>query len=220
MRFLLSYSGGKDSILALHELTAQGHVCAGLLVMYNGAENRSWFHGADTPLLTELADALRIPLLLCPAEGEGYHTAMEDILRASAAQGVDACAFGDIDIQQHRAWDEARCASAGLVPILPLWGRPREDCLRSIFLFGYKCLVKCIDNTILPESLLGRTLDFAMLDMLRAQGADLCGENGEYHTLVVDGPVFRRPADYILGGVVRLGRISAADIRAKGAEAP
>lgn len=215
MNVILSFSGGKDSILALHKITAEGHTCLGLLVMYNAGAGRSWFHGAEPVLLEELADALGLPLLICPAEGDRYHTAMEDCLRKAKARGAEACVFGDIDIEEHRAWDEARCRAAGLTPLLPLWGMKREDCVREILNLGYRCLIKCVDNRVLPECLLGKPLGAQILQTLRARGADLCGENGEYHTLVVDGPLFHRTAEYVCGVVVCLGHTSVVDIRAK-----
>lgn len=219
MRFLTSFSAGKDSMLALHKTLAMGHTCAGLLVMYNEDAGRSWFHGVEPALLYELAAALSLPLLPCPAMGDQYHSSMEECLREAKADGVDACVFGDIDTEEHRAWDEARCRAAGLTPLLPLWGMDREACVRETLELGYACLIKCINNTLLPERLLGQPLSLAMLEEFRTLGIDLCGENGEYHTLVVDGPLFRRPASHVRGEVIRLGRLSAIDIRAKGGAA-
>lgn len=217
MRFILSFSAGKDSMLALHKTLAAGHTCAGLLVMYNEDAGRSWFHGVEPALLYELAATLGLPLLPCPALGEQYHTSMEACLREAKMDGADACVFGDIDIEEHRAWDEARCRAAGLPPLLPLWGMDREACVRETLGLGYTCLIKCINNILLPERLLGQPLSLDMLEEFHERGIDLCGENGEYHTLVVDGPLFHRPASYTHGEVIRLGHISAVDIRVKGA---
>ena len=220
MRFVASFSAGKDSMLALHKALAAGHTCAGLLVMYNPDAGRSWFHGVEPALLYALSAALGLPLLPCPAVGEQYHTAMEHCLREARADGAAACVFGDLDIEEHRAWDEERCRAAGLTPLLPLWGMDREACVRETLALGYTCLIKCVNNTLLPERLLGEPLNAAMLEELRTYSVDLCGENGEYHTLAVDGPLFHHPVSYVKGEIVRLGQLSAIDIRAKGGAEP
>lgn len=220
MNVILSFSAGKDSILALHKTIAAGHTCVGLLVMYNSDAGRSWFHGVEPTLLGDISQALGIPLILCPTEGNHYHTAMESRLMEAKALGAEACVFGDIDIAEHRAWDEARCRAAELTPLLPLWGMERETCVRETLDLGYRCLIKCVDNTILPERLLRKPLGLHTLKTLGERGADLCGENGEYHTLVVDGPLFRRPVNYVCGKLVRMGHISAVDIRLKEDEMP
>lgn len=220
MRFIRSFSGGKDSMLSLHKLAEQGHEPVGLLVMMNEAAGRSWFHGVDPALLDGIAASLELPLYPCPAAGEGYHIAMEEALRAAKAAGADACAFGDIDIAGHREWDEARCRAAGLSPVLPLWGRDRAENAREAVRLGYRCVIKCIDRDVLPERLLGRLLDEGVLAELAELGVDLCGENGEYHTIVLDGPLFRRPVAYRRREILRFGHISAIDLMAGEENAP
>lgn len=146
MRFVLSFSGGKDSILALHHMVSQGHIPVALLVMFRGDAGRSWVHGMDRVLLNAIAEALELPLLLCEAAGETYATDMERCMEQAKAVGAEACVFGDIDIQEHRRWDEARCEATGLRALLPLWGRDRaENALEAVTL-RYRCLVKCVKN--------------------------------------------------------------------------
>lgn len=212
MRFVLSFSGGKDSILALHHMVSAGHEPVGLLVMVRADGERSWVHGMDQPLLEDVADALGIPLLPCRAGGDTYAADMERALREAKALGAEACAFGDIDIAEHRAWDEARCAAAGLTPCLPLWGRDRAENVREAVALGYRCVIKCIRNSVLPPSLLGRALSAETLAEMESYGVDLCGENGEYHTVVVDGPLFRRPVALHDRGTVQLEYVTAADL--------
>lgn len=219
MNFVLSYSGGKDSALALHRMVSAGHRPMGLVVMMNRQAGRSWFHGVDPALLEQISAALDIPLLPCPADGGDYHTALEALLRQCARDGAEACVFGDIDIQDHLDWDRARCAAAGLEAVLPLWGRDRrENALEAVDL-GYRCVVKCVDRAKLPERFLGRPLSRALLEEMEGFGVDLCGENGEYHTVVLDGPLFRRPVPYQCREVLRFGHISAIDIVYAGEEA-
>ncbi|MCI8526047.1 MAG: diphthine--ammonia ligase [Oscillospiraceae bacterium] len=212
MKFVLSYSCGKDSTLALCRLTAQGHEAAGLLVMMNEAAGRSWFHGADAALLARYEDALGLPLLPVPARGADYHLAMEAALRRAKDLGAEAAAFGDIDLAENRRWCEDRCAAAGLPAVFPLWGEDRAALVREALDTGIRCLIKAVDPARLPRSLLGRFLDRDTLREIAAQGADLCGENGEYHTLAVDGPVFRHALPFQTGRTLDLRGCSVVEI--------
>ena len=146
MKFVLSFSGGKDSILALHKMIAQGHEPVGLLVMCRESQGRSWTHGINDALLSALADALNIPLLCCHTEGEDYEGSMERGLLEARERGAEACVFGDIDLEEHRQWNEARCRAAGLGALLPLWNCNREDCVQEVIALGYSCVIKCIKN--------------------------------------------------------------------------
>lgn len=215
MKFALSFSGGKDSILALHKMAAAGHEPAALLVMCREDGQRSWVHGMDKEMLEAVSGALEIPLFCCQAGGETYAEDMENALRELKKQGVEACVFGDIDIADHRAWDEARCAASGLQAVLPLWGCDRLENVREAVSLGYRCVIKCVRNGVLPETLLGKTLSEETLSEMEACGIDLCGENGEYHTVVTDGPLFKHPVSLGNRGNVRLEYVTAADLYVK-----
>lgn len=213
MRFVMSYSCGKDSTLALHKMIEAGHTPVCLLVMVDKDANRSYFHGADREMLQRYERALGLPLLLCPSDGTDYPTALEDGLRKAKGLGAEGAAFGDIDLEDNRRWEEARCLHTDLVPFFPLWQCGREDNVREILRLGYRCLIKSVNNTLLPESLLGRCIDEDVISVMKDAGVDICGENGEYHTLVVDGPVFKVPLGHDLGGVLRFGEYSVIDVR-------
>lgn len=213
MNFVLSYSCGKDSTLALHRLVQQGHTPLGLLVMMNAAAGRSWFHGADPALLGRYEAALGLPILPVPAQGADYHLALEAALAKAREMGAEAAAFGDIDLMENRKWCEDRCAAAGLEAVFPLWQEKREALVREAIAVGFRCLIKAVDPKRLPKSLLGRFLDEETLCEIGRCGVDLCGENGEYHTLVVDGPVFRRPLPYRLGRVLDLPGCAVVEIQ-------
>ena len=215
MKFIMSYSCGKDSTLALHHMTAQGNEPVALLTMVNQDADRSFFHGADYSMLRAYSDALGIPLLPVPTAGETYHLAMERSLKKAAALGAEAACFGDIDIERNRAWCEARCQSAGLNAVFPLWHRDRGGNVRQLVALGYQCLIKSINNTLLPKSLLGRIIDADVIAVMRECGIDICGENGEYHTLVMNGPVFRRPLAYQTGEILDFGDYSVIEVTAE-----
>ena len=199
-------------MLALHEMVEAGHQSAALLVMYRQEAGRSWVHGIETKLLAAISEALEIPLICCDAKFETYDEDMERGLRQTRELGAEACVFGDIDTPGHREWDEARCAAVGMGAILPLWKRDRVEAVRKTLDLGYKCLIKCVRNDILPESWLGQPLGHSHIEQMLSQGIDACGENGEYHTVVVDGPLFRRPVAIENHGLVLLDQITAADL--------
>lgn len=210
--FVMSYSCGKDSTLALHKMLALGGVPTALLVMFNSGDGRSFFHGADGALLERCSAALQIPLLRVPSCGEDYHLAMEEALRKAKKAGAEFACFGDIDIEGHRIWGEERCRNAGLSALYPLWHANREENAREVINLGYKCVIKSVDNTKLPKSMLGKILDEALLEEMAQCGIDVCGENGEYHTLVVDGPIFRSPIQYTAGKILDFGERSLIEI--------
>lgn len=212
MKIAVSFSGGKDSILALHEMVEAGHDPVVLLVMYRQEAGRSWVHGIEANLLSAIGDALRIPLIQCDAKPETYDQDMEHALRQTQALGAEACVFGDIDTPGHREWDEARCAAVGMRAMLPLWNRERIAVVQKTLDLGYQCIIKCVLTGVLPEAWLGLPLDHTHIAQMLSQGTDACGENGEYHTVVTDGPLFHHPVITENRGLVHLERVTAADL--------
>lgn len=212
MKFAMSYSCGKDSTLALHKMLEQGHEPVCLIVMLNREVERSYFHGADLKMLERYEKALGIPMILCPSDGQGYAAALERGLRQAAAMGARAACFGDIDIERNRRWEEERCRAVGLEAFFPLWQRGREENVYELIELGYHCLIKSINTSLLPRPLLGSRLDRRAADMIKEAGADVCGENGEYHTLVLDGPIFRQPLAFHTGNVLSFGGYAVIDV--------
>lgn len=212
MKFVMSYSCGKDSTLALHKLIEAGNEPVGLLIMVNEEMSRSWFHGADYKMLDKFSKALDIPLILCPCKGEEYHAAFEKGLQKAKEAGAQMAGFGDIDIENNRKWCEERCEAVGIKAEFPLWQQGREHIVREIIDKGYCCIVKSIHNKLLPKEILGKALGKEVADIMKKQGIDVCGENGEYHTIAVDGPVFKHKLDYQLGDILDFGDRSVIDI--------
>jgi diphthine-ammonia ligase len=186
---VISYSCGKDSALALYRMLQQGHRPVGLLVMVNREQNRSWFHGVDKPLLEAVSRSLRIPLICGECEGKDYAAAMETALARAKAAGAGAAVFGDIDIEGHRRWSSERCAAAGLEAVFPLWQQDRPALVEEVIDLGFKAMIKCVEKSKVDSKLLGLTLSRNLVEEIAASGADPCGENGEYHTFVYDGPI-------------------------------
>ncbi len=214
MKFVMSYSCGKDSALALHRMIQNGHQPIGLLVMINKEMERSWFHGVDMALLEQISQSLAIPVIPCICEGEQYHTALEEGLRKAKALGAQCCAFGDIDIEGHFDWCAERCRNMGMAHSFPLWQESREELTYELIRLGYRAVIKCVNQTMLPKSFLGKELSEAIVAQMKDIGIDICGENGEYHTVTVAGPIFDFPVNYRLGEILEFGDIAVVDILA------
>lgn len=212
MKFVMSYSCGKDSTLALHKAMAQGHQAVALLVMINENVNRSYFHGASRTMLTQYEEALQIPMILCSTKGGDYANVLEAGLSQAKQMGADAACFGDIDVEENRKWEEDRCACVGLQPCFPLWQRGRGENVKELLVLGYQCLIKTVNCSLLPVELLGKPLDEKTIAVMRSRQIDICGENGEYHTLAINGPIFKQPLRFQCGAIFQSGVYAYIDI--------
>jgi uncharacterized protein (TIGR00290 family) len=195
-----SWSGGKDSALALHEAIAAGAEPRVLVSMLTERGERSRSHGLPRELLAAQAAAVGVPIRFGAATWPGYREEFVRVVgEGVAATGARAGVFGDIDGDENRAWEESVCAATGTEAVLPLWHRDRRAVIDQLLAAGFKAVIVAVRDGVLPPSLLGRTLDPGVLAEIEAAGADACGENGEFHTFVVDGPKFRGPVDVGLG---------------------
>ena len=198
IRFLTSWSGGKDSALAFWRARQSGAMPVGLLNMLAENGERSRSHGLPVAVLRAQAAALGLPMVFGQADWANYESAWVEQTRA-LAQDLNALhvVFGDIDLQAHRDWEEQVCVQAGVQAWLPLWQASRMDLLHEMLQLGMRALIvsaraDCVD-------LLGETLSHAVIRSLTERGADACGENGEYHTCVLDMPGFTEPLNVRLG---------------------
>jgi uncharacterized protein (TIGR00290 family) len=189
-----SWSGGKDSALALHEATRAGAEPRLLVSMLTEGGERSRSHGLSRDVLQAQADAVGLPIRFGAATWAGYREVFLRLLREGAAEhGVRIGVFGDIDMDDHRRWEEEACAEVGAELCLPLWQRRRRTVMDELLAAGFEAVIVAVRDGVLPAAMLGRTLDSELVAEIEAAGADACGENGEYHSVVVDGPLFRRP---------------------------
>lgn len=208
-RAFFSWSGGKDSMLALHRARAGGVRVEALLSMFDESGERSRSHAIAPALMRAQADALGLPLVMRRAGWADYESVFTDQLRAFAAQGLTHGVFGDIDLQPHRDWEEKVCAAAGLAALLPLWQQPRRALVDELLVLGYRARVVCVDARFLDASFCGREFDASFLADLPAN-VDACGENGEFHTFVFDGPAFAKAVAHDLHAVHELKPVSPA----------
>ncbi len=199
-RVFVSWSGGKDAYLALQRAVRRGAEPAALVCMLHEGGEVSRGHGLPLALLQEQAAALGVPLVTRATTWEDYEAAFVSVLHGLRAKGVQAGVFGDIDLQAHRDWVENVCELCGLGSHLPLWQEPRRRLLDE-FLAGGRATIVAVDSSRLGAEFLGLQLDDGVIARLEAAGADACGEEGEYHTMVVQAPLFSRPVALAWDGV-------------------
>lgn len=212
----MSWSSGKDSALALHATRAAGDVdVVGLLTTVNVSFDRVAMHGVRRSLLQAQAQAIGLPLhvveLPWPCPNEIYEQRMARAIDAARRSGVAAMVFGDLFLEDVRRYRETALAGTGLTPIFPLWLRSTPEVARSLLDLGFRAVVVCVDPGQAPPELAGRWYDQELLDDL-PDGVDPCGENGEFHTVVVDGPGFGHPVEVAVGEVVERDGFVFADV--------
>ena len=192
-RFFVSWSGGKDAYLALQRAVERGGVCAALVCMLHEDGRVSRGHGLPLALLEAQAAALGLPLVARATTWDDYEATYVSLLHGLRVQGVQAGVFGDIDLQAHRDWVENVCEVSGLGCHLPLWQEPRRRLLGEFLAGGSRATIVAVDASRLGAEFLGLELDDDVIVRLEAAGADACGEEGEYHTMVTWAPLFSHP---------------------------
>jgi uncharacterized protein (TIGR00290 family) len=201
-QFIASFSGGKDSTLALHRAITGGMKPLGLVTTWNTDMGRSWFHGLPDMVLDSLSKAWGIPVTLIRTTGPAYAESFELHLVKARELGAEVCVFGDIDLEAHRQWCTARCEAAGLGACFPLWQENRKALVHEVLDAGYRALITVVDTSRMDASFLGRELNRQAVEEIEACGADACGENGEYHTFVFEGPLMTAQVPFRTGNVI------------------
>lgn len=193
MRVAVFWSGGKESTLVCHRVIAQGHDIA-LLVTFILDDWPSLCH--PLPVISLQSEALgirHVGLKVGEPYKEGYRRSISNLIRSD---GIQAIVTGDVWIEHHRRWMESVCEGLGIHVIMPLWNEPTDRVLESVVSSGFRPIFTCVKEPWFDASWLGRQLDRQRVEDLRSLhqrfGIDVCGENGEYHTMVLDGPIFKR----------------------------
>ena len=186
-----SWSGGKDSCFACYRAMSSGLKVRYLANMIKEDGRRSWSHGQSPELLKVQSEAIGIPLVQQRTAGDKYEAEFKNMLLAFKQEGVTGGVFGDIDIEEHRQWVERVCQGVDVTPYLPLWGQSQEQILKDFIDSGFEAVVVVTKADLLGEEWLGRKVDMDfLLSLKQTDGIQLCGEAGEYHTFVTDGPLF------------------------------
>lgn len=194
MKLIASWSGGKDSCFALHKALQDGHEVQNMLIMMQD-KNTSNFHMISGELLDAQAQAIGIPILKVPTTPQKYEENFKKILQDAKKKGAEGIITGDIyDVALHEpGWLDKITKEIGLVPVRPLWHRNTTEVLDEWINEDFKATVVRVKKEVLGMDYLGRTLDRSFFNDLKNLGnVDLCGERGEYHTFVTDGPIFNK----------------------------
>jgi uncharacterized protein (TIGR00290 family) len=194
MTAFTSWSGGKDSALALYKAVKDKsiHVSFCLnMITDDGKYSRS--HGVRSEIVKAQTEAMGLPVLQPSTTWDNYEEKFKAAVYTLKKKGVNTGIFGDIDIEAHRQWVESVCRELDITPILPLWLGNREQLMREFIEIGFKAVVTAVNGSYMGQEWLGRVIDDTFLaDLKNKKTIDLCGENGEYHTLVLDGPLFHK----------------------------
>ena len=215
-RIALSWSGGKDSCMTLHELKqSDRYEVALLLTTVTRDHERVSMHGVRRSLLHEQAEALGLPLreVFIPAScsNADYEELMGAALGTLRREGLTTVAFGDLFLADVREYRDRLIAKNGMEALYPVWGRTTDEFVRDFISQGFRAVTSCVDLAKLDESYAGRLLDEAFLADL-PEGVDPCGENGEFHSFVFDGPAFARPVPFRVGERVTRGSLCFCDL--------
>jgi uncharacterized protein (TIGR00290 family) len=213
---LLSWSSGKDSTWALHLLSQQEDLrVRGLVTTFNSAADRVAMHAVRRSLVQAQAERVGVPLwaveLPWPCSNAEYEEIMRGVTQRAIGEGIKAVAFGDLFLQDIRDYRERQLAGTGLEALFPVWGLPTKQLARDMIAAGVRAKVTCVDPSKLDGSFAGRDFDLAFLKDL-PEGADPCGENGEFHTFVYEAPVFSHPIGIQLGMIVERDGFIFADV--------
>lgn len=214
---LIAWSSGKDSAFALHEIQRAG-ACdvVGALTTVTETFGRVSIHGVRESLLAAQCEAAglarRVVPIPYPCPNAAYEQAMAGAMAQAKADGITHVIFGDLFLQDVRAYREEKLSGSGITPVFPLWGRPTDALAREMIAGGIEAHLVVVDLKKLPKIFAGRRFDQNLLDAL-PPGIDPCGENGEFHTFVSAGPMFKRTIAVVPGETVERDGFAYADLR-------
>lgn len=222
MKILLSWSSGKDSAWALHLLNVKRPGAVGaLLTTVNESFDRVAMHGVRRDVLEAQARAAGLPLRIVPiphpCPNDVYEARMRSAVAQAVADGFTHAAFGDLYLEDIRRYREQQLAGSGLLPLFPVWGIPTDRLAHDMICAGLKARLSCVDTRIIGPSFAGREFNATLVADL-PRGADPCGENGEFHTCVSDGPMFEGPLRLRVGQLEKREPFAWADLLLADAE--
>ena len=203
---LLSWSSGKDSAWALHVLRQQQEIeVVGLFCTFNEKFERGAMHAVRNELIIQQAERIGLPLQLIPipypCSDAEYKTIMGNFIEQAKSQEIDSIAFGDLFLEGIRSYRETNLAETGIKPLFPLWGIPTNELSKEMVKGGLRAKITCIDPKHLPAEFAGHEYDNAFLEQI-PDNVDPCGENGEFHSFVYDGPMFTSKVNVCVGETV------------------
>lgn len=192
MSYIASWSGGKDSCFACYQAIIRGYDISHLVNFISQEYRRVRFHGTEAKLIHMQAEAIGTSLLQKETTPDGYEQEFKETVRSLIPKGIEGMIFGDIYLEEHKEWTERVCLEMGIEAIEPLWGKGREGLLLEFIDAGFEARIISAQSDLFDKKWIGRKVDRAFLKYLQKNNIDACGENGEYHTLVTNGPLFKK----------------------------
>jgi diphthine-ammonia ligase len=194
-----SWSGGKDSCLACYKTIKEGHQIRYLLNFISNQYKRCCFHGIEANLIHLQAELIGIPLIQKEVnpDMEKYETEFKAAVSELKTKGIEGMVFGDIYLEEHRDWVERVCHDLEILPTEPLWDNPPLKTVEEFIDLGFKAIVVSCKTDILGKDFVGRYVDKDLVQELKMRNICPCGENGEFHTFVTDGPMFKRSIEIL-----------------------
>lgn len=191
-KFIASFSGGKDSVLALYKAMKVGEA-VGLIIMMEEEGERSRSHGMPPALIHAQANSIGLPIYTAAASWTDYEKVFMSLLEKAKSQGAEILVTGDLDMPEHGCWHDKVSRNAGLKLGMPLWEMDHRDAVEEFINLGFVTIIVTVNLSLgMREDDLGRTLTHEYVKELEARGIDPCGEGGEFHTTVLDGPIFKQ----------------------------
>ncbi len=205
-KFVASYSGGKDSTLALYKAMQVGEPI-GLIVMLEEEGQRSRSHGMPPELIRAQAEAIGLPVFTAATSWEDYEANFMMLLAKAKDQGAEVLVTGDLDVPVQDCWHDRVTKNAGLGLAMPLWEMDHREAVLEFIQLGFVTTIVTVNTSLgMKEEDLGRILTLGYIEELEARGIDPCGEGGEFHTTVIDGPLFKQPIPVRQGDILRDGK--------------
>ncbi len=204
-KFIASFSGGKDSVLALYKAMKVGEA-VGLIVMLEEEGERSRSHGMPPDLIRAQAKSIGLPVYTAAASWSEYEKVFMSLLEKAKNQGAEVLVTGDLDMPEHGCWHDKVTKNAGLKLGMPLWEMDHREAVEEFINLGFVTIIVTVNLSLgMREEDLGRTLTHEYIKELEARGIDPCGEGGEFHTTVLDGPMFKQPIQVRKCEIIRNG---------------
>lgn len=204
-KFIASFSGGKDSVLALYKAMKVGEA-VGLIVMLEEEGKRSRSHGMPPEIIRAQAESVGLPVYTGAASWTDYESVFTGLLKQAKNKGAEALVTGDLDMPAHGCWHDKVTKNAGLKLGMPLWEMDHLEAVQEFINLGFVTMLVTVNLSLgMKEEDLGRVLTHEFVEELQARGIDPCGEGGEFHTTVIDGPIFKHPITVRKCEIVRDG---------------
>lgn len=201
MSYIVSWSGGKDSCFALHEAILNGYNISYLLNFISKESKKVRFHGTEAKLIQLQAKAIGIPLLQKETSWDEYERDFKNAIKS--IDGVRGMVFGDIHLQEHKDWTDRVCKELGIESVEPLWGKDPEMIFLGFLDRGFEATIVSVKSDLFDKSWLGQKINKDFLKYLKKNNIDICGENGEYHTFVTNGPLFKKKIKISVNEMIR-----------------